>query len=257
MTPPYFAAKGGIMPFLGTIINFIIVIVAGILGTLIKKGIPERVSGAIMCAMGACVVMIGVDGFMEAAPPVAEDAFLSAGLVKVLIVIISMGLGTLIGTLIDIDKWVERLGLFLEKKLGKLNTGGGFAKGFVSCTLLFCVGAMALNGALADAMGSPDILIAKGVIDGFSCFMMATSLGIGCAFSAFGVLIYQGLITLGGLFLFSAVPEATMSYVSITGSVVVMLVGTNVLGATQVKTANMIPAIFLPFALAPLAELIF
>lgn len=245
------------MPFLGTIINFIIVMVAGILGALFKKGISERFESAIMTAMGACVVMIGVDGFMEAAPAVSEDSMLSAGLVKVLIVIISMGLGTLIGTLIDIDKWVTRLGDFLEKKLGKLNTGGGFSRGFVSCTILFCVGAMAVNGSIADAAGKPDILIAKSVIDGFSCFMMATSFGIGCAFSAFGVLIYQGLLTLGGLFLFSAVPAATLSYVSITGSLVIMLIGTNLLGVTRVKTANMIPAIFLPFALAPLSALLF
>lgn len=245
------------MPFLGTIINFIIVMVAGILGALFKKGISERFERAIMTAMGACVVMIGVDGFMEAAPAVSEDSMLSAGLVKVLIVIISMGLGTLIGTLIDIDKWVTRLGDFLEKKLGKLNTGGGFSRGFVSCTILFCVGAMAVNGSIADAAGKPDILIAKSVIDGFSCFMMATSFGIGCAFSAFGVLIYQGLLTLGGLFLFSAVPAATLSYVSITGSLVIMLIGTNLLGVTRVKTANMIPAIFLPFALAPLSALLF
>ena len=244
------------MPFLGTIVNFVIVAIAGILGTLVKKGMPEKVSGAIMCAMGACVVLIGVDGFMESAPPVAEDSFLSAGLVKILIVIISMGVGTLVGTLINLDGLVERLGLFLEKRLGKLSTGGGFSKGFVSCTLLFCVGAMAINGSIADAMGSPDILIAKSVIDGFSCFMMATSFGIGCAFSAFAVLLYQGILTLGGLLIFSFIPEATLSYVSITGSVVIMLIGTNLLGATKVKTANMIPEIFLPFALAPLFELI-
>ena len=245
------------MPFLGTIINFVVVLIAGTLGALLKCGIPDRLEKAIMGAMGACVVVIGLEGALEAPPEVSPDSMLSAGLVKMLIIIISMGLGTLIGTIIDIDKWLTRFGDFLEKKLGKLSTGGGFSRGFVSCTMLFCVGAMAVNGAIADAMGEPDILIAKTVIDAFACFMMATSLGIGCAFSAFGVLIYQGLITLGGLFLFSAVPEATMSYVSITGSVVVMLVGTNVLGATQVKTANMIPAIFLPFALAPLAELIF
>lgn len=245
------------MPFLGTIINFVVVLIAGTLGALLKCGIPDRLEKAIMGAMGACVVVIGLEGALEAPPEVSADSMLSAGLVKTLIIIISMGLGTLIGTIIDIDKWLTRFGDFLEKKLGKLSTGGGFSRGFVSCTMLFCVGAMAVNGAIADAMGEPDILIAKTVIDAFACFMMATSLGIGCAFSAFGVLIYQGLITLGGLFLFSAVPEATMSYVSITGSVVVMLVGTNVLGATQVKTANMIPAIFLPFALAPLAELIF
>ena len=245
------------MPFLGTIINFFVVLITGMLGSLIRKDIPERFNRAIMAAMGACVVMIGIDGYMEPAPAVSPDSIFSAGLVKILVVILSMGIGTLVGTLIDIDKWVTRLGDLFEKKLGKLSTGGGFSRGFVSCTLLFCVGAMAFNGAIADAVGEPDILIAKSVIDGFSCFMMATSMGIGCAFSAFGVLIYQGILTLGGIFLFSAVPAATLSYVSITGSVVIMLMGTNVLGATNVKTANMIPAVFMPFALAPLVELLF
>ena len=244
------------MPFLGTIINFVVVFIAGTLGALLKCGIPDRLEKAIMGAMGACVVVIGLEGALEAPPEVSADSMLSAGLVKMLIIIISMGLGTLIGTIIDIDKWLTRFGDFLEKKLGKLSTGGGFGKGFVSCTLLFCVGAMAVNGSIADAMGSPDVLIAKAVIDGFSCFIMATSFGIGCAFSAFALLIYQGLIAVGGYFLFSAIPAATLSYVSITGSVVIMLIGTNLLGATKVKTANMIPAIFLPFLLAPLFDLI-
>ena len=244
------------MPFLGTIINFIVVLIAGTLGTFLKKGIPERLEQAIMGAMGACVIVIGAEGALAAPPAVPENSFLSAGLVKILIVIISMGLGTIIGTLIDIDKWVVRLGDFLEKKLGKLNTGGGFSRGFVSCTMLFCVGAMSVNGAIADAVGDPSILIAKSVLDAFTCFMLATTYGIGCAFSAFAVLIYQGLISLGGFFLFSSVPADTLAYVSITGSVVIMLVGLNVLGATKVKTANMIPAVFIPFALAPLMQLI-
>ena len=243
------------LPFTGTAVNFVIVLIAGILGTLIRKRIPERITDAIMTAMGACVVVIGIDGVMESAPAVSSDSLLSAGLVKMLIMIISMGLGTILGTLINIDGLVVRLGDYLEKKLGRLGSGGGFSRGFVSCTILFCVGAMAVNGSIADAMGDPDILIAKSVIDGFSCFMMATSAGIGCAFSAFGVLIYQGLLTLGGMFVFTSVPAATLSYVSIVGSVVIMLIGTNLLGITKVKTANMIPAIFLPFALVPLMNL--
>lgn len=244
------------MPFVGTIINFVTVLIAGTLGALLRRGIPERLEQAIMSAIGACVVIIGAEGALAAPPAVPDDSLLSAGLVKILIVIISLGLGTIIGTLIDIDKWVVKLGDFLEKRLGKFNTGGGFSRGFVSCTMLFCVGAMAVNGAIDDAMGDPSILIAKSVLDAFSCFMLATSYGIGCAFSAFAVLIYQGLISLGGYFLFSSVPADTLSYVSITGSVVIMLIGLNVLGATKVKTANMIPAVFIPLALAPLMQLI-
>ena len=244
------------MPFLGTLVNFLTVFTCGILGMLVKKGIPENVRKNLMTAISVCVIYIGIDGVMEAAPILVESSFLSSGLIKVLIMIISMAAGTLIGELINIDKWVNRLGEILEKKFSKDGEQGNFAKGFVSCSLLFCVGAMAVNGAIADAVGDPSILIAKSVLDAFTCFMLAASYGIGCAFSAFAVLIYQGLISVGGYFLFSSIPADTLSYVSITGSIVIMLVGLNVIGATKIKTANMIPAVFIPFALAPLVQLI-
>lgn len=237
------------MPFLGTIVNFAAVLVAGILGSLIKKGVPERISNGILSAMAVCVMYIGIDGILEAAPPLTEGAALSAGLVKVLIMILSMGLGTLIGELIDIDKQMNRLGAFVEKKVAHGGEQGGIAKGFVACSLLFCVGAMAINGAIEDAFGNPDILLAKTVIDAISCFVMATSMGIGCALSAFTLLIYQGGIAVLGSFLKDFIPAAGLTYMSVTGSLIIILIGTNMLGITKAKTANMIPAIFIPLAL--------
>ena len=250
------------MPFLGTIINFFVVLICGIVGSLVKTGIPERIEKSVMSAMAICVIYIGVDGILESAPAVSEDSFLSAGLVKVLVMIISMALGTLLGELIDIDKWLGRLGAFLESKFapptkeGEVASTGNFARGFVSCSLLFCVGAMAVNGALDDVMGKPDTLLAKSVIDGISCFIMSSSMGIGCAFSAAVVLIYQGLISLLGLGLVEVLPASIISYMSITGSLIIILIGTNMLGCTKVKTANMIPAIFMPIAVAPLLSLL-
>ncbi len=244
------------MPFLGTIVNFSAVLVCGVAGSFVKKGIPKRISDAVMYAMAICVIYIGIDGMLEAPPVITEDSFLSAGLVKVLIMILSAGIGTLIGELIDIDKWVNRLGEFLESKFSKDGESGHFARGFVSCSILFCVGAMAVNGAFADAMGKPDVLFAKSVIDGISCFVMATTLGIGCAFSAFLVLAYQGVLTLLGYFLSAVLPAYSLTYMSVTGSLVIILIGTNMLGCTKVKTANMIPAIFLPALIAPLLAII-
>ena len=234
------------MPFLGTIVNFAAVLVAGILGSLIKKGVPERFSSSIMSAMAICVIYIGVDGALEGAPAVSADSFLSAGLIKILIMILSMGLGTLIGELLDLDKQMHRLGAFVEKKLNHGGEQGSIAKGFVACSLLFCIGAMAVNGAIFDAVGKPDTLLAKSVIDAISCFVMATSLGIGCALSAFTVLAYQGAIALMGSFAASLIPAAGLTYMSVTGSLIIVLIGTNMLGITKVKTANMVPAIFLP-----------
>lgn len=244
------------MPFLGTLVNFLAVLVCGIIGTLIKKGVPKRVSDAVMSAMAVCVIYIGIDGVMEAAPTLVEGAFLSNGLIKALIMILSMAVGTLFGELINFDKWVNRLGEILEKKFAKDGEQGNFAKGFVSCSLLFCVGAMTVNGAFQDAMGKPDLLLAKAVIDGIVCFMMASTLGIGCAFSSFFVLIYQSALSLLGYFLAGALPATSISYMSMTGSLIIILIGTNVLGCTKVKTANMTPAIFLPALIAPLIALL-
>ncbi len=248
------------MPFLGTIVNFFAVLVCGIVGALVKRGVPKRISDAIMSAMAVCVIYIGIDGMLAEAPEiVGEGALVSDGLAKILIMILSMAIGTLIGELIDIDKMINRLGEFLEKKLvrNKDTEQNNFSRGFVSCSLLFCVGAMTVNGAIADAMGNPDILLAKSVIDGIACFIMATTLGFGCAFSAFFVLVYQGLISIVGYFLIAVLPASTIAYISATGSLVIILVGTNVLGCTKVKTANMIPAIFMPALIAPLFDLIF
>jgi uncharacterized membrane protein YqgA involved in biofilm formation len=206
--------------------------------------------------MAICVVYIGIEGALETAPAV-EESFLSAGLVKILITILSLGLGALVGELIDIDKWVGRLGDLVERKFAvksgeEDSAKGRFSRGFVSCSILFCVGAMTVNGAIADASGRPDILLAKSVIDGIMCFVMATSLGFGCAFSAFFVLIYQGALTALGFLLAEILPVATVTYMSVAGSLVIVFIGTNMLGITKVKTANLVPAMFMPIPLAAL-----
>lgn len=240
------------MPFLGTIVNFFAVLVCGLLGMLVKRGVPKKISDALASAMAICVIYIGIDGALESAPTLPEGSFLSGGLVKVLIMILSLGIGTLIGELVDLDGLVNRLGESLERKFVKDGEQGRFAKGFVSCSLLFCVGAMTVNGAFQDALGNSDILIAKSVIDGIMCFVMASTLGVGCVVSAFFVLGYQGLLTLLGLFIADILPASSISYMSVTGSLIIVLIGTNMLGMTKVKTANMTPAIFLPALVAPL-----
>lgn len=240
------------MPFLGTIVNFLAVLVCGLLGMLVKRGVPKKISDALASAMAICVIYIGIDGALESAPTLPEGSFLSGGLVKVLIMIISLGIGTLIGELVDLDGLVNRLGESLERKSVKDGEQGRFARGFVSCSLLFCVGAMTVNGAFQDALGNSDILIAKSVIDGIMCFVMASTLGVGCVVSAFFVLGYQGLLTLLGLFIADILPASSISYMSVTGSLIIVLIGTNMLGMTKVKTANMTPAIFLPTLVAPL-----
>lgn len=237
-------------------VNFAVVLILGIVGTLIKRGIPKRISESIMAAVGICVVYIGIDGILEAAPAVPEGCIIPSGLFKVLVMILSMAFGTLIGELINIDKGINKLGEFLAKRLGKFGSGD-FGKGFVSCSLLFCVGAMTINGAIADAQGDPSLLLAKSVIDGISVLLMSGTMGIGCAFSAFFVLVYQGVVTIAAFALVEVLSAATLTYMSVTGSLIIVFLGTNVIGFTKVRTANMIPAMFLPIAFEALLKLIF
>lgn len=247
-----------IFPFTGTLINFLCIIVFSVLGVLVGQRLPERINRGVFAAIAVCVVYIGLEGAFEAPGDFALDTFFgNKGLTKFIIILISMAVGTAIGEIIDIDKWVNILGEKIERKFIK-NTDsakGSFAKGFVSCTIMTCVGAMAVNGAIQDAVGNPNVLIAKSVIDAISCFIMATSLGIGCAFSAFPMLIYQGLITAAFLILESMIPASTIYYLSVTGSLIIVLIGTNFMGATNVKTANMTPAIFVPMILVPILQL--
>jgi uncharacterized membrane protein YqgA involved in biofilm formation len=116
---------------------------------------------------------------------------------------------------------------------------------------------MTINGAILDAAGQPDILIAKSVIDSISCFVFATTLGFGCVFGGISVLIYQGGIALVALMFSSLIPADILSYLSAVGSLILILIGTNFLGATDVKTANMTPAVLMPFVIVPIIKLFF
>ena len=253
------------MPFAGTLINAAAILIFASLGSLVKRGIPERFSRSILSAVAICVAYLGIDGALEIPSEELDlpDAIFNESITGFVIIIVSMVLGTLIGELIDIDKLVTRLGEGIEKKLSRSKSpdsdgahGGSFAKGFISCTIMTCVGAMAVNGAIFDANGDPGILIAKSVIDAIACFIMATSLGIGCAFSAIPMLIYQGVITLIALLFSAVIPAESIYYLSVTGSLIIVLIGTNFLGATNVKTANMTPAVFLPLILTPLLNML-
>lgn len=245
-------------PYIGTLVNFAVVLVMGITGSFIKKGIPKRFSDSVMAAMAVSVIYIGIEGALEAAPDTSAFApGLSSGLFKILVMIISMAVGTFIGELIDIEKWIDRLGELASSKLDRFGGKETFAKGFVSCSILFCVGAMAVNGAIESAAGNHQILITKSVIDGVSVLVMSSTLGIGCAFSAFFVLVYQGALTLFGTLLVGALSASTLTYMSTTGSLILVLIGTNMLGITKVKTANMVPSMFVAVGVEALLKLIF
>ena len=240
----------------GTLVNVAAVAVAGSLGTLLKKGIPERITKTVMYGMALCVAYIALDGLFD-----YSRGYPNASQYHILIPILSVALGALCGELIDIDKQMNRLGAYLERRIGK--SGGKVAEGFTSCTVLFCVGAMAIVGSIQGGLfNSHEVILAKTVIDTVSCFVLATSLGIGCALSAIAVLLYQGGIATAAYFVgkwitggaeTAAEAEAmianlpAINEMNCVGSLIILAIALNMLGAARVRVANLLPALFLPF----------
>lgn len=248
------------MPFLGTIINFLCVAVFSLLGAGLKKIIPQRASKAILSAVGVCIIYMGIDGALEPAEGHLTTFFGDAGVTKFIIIVISLVLGTAIGEAINLDKHIGALGEKIESRISKGEGNGDFARGFVAVTLTTCVGAMAVFGSILDAAGDPSTLIAKSVLDAISCTIMAASFGVGCAFAAIPILVYQGSITALTLLVQTALADSpvfnsAIYYMSSSGSLILVLIGLNFLGATNVKTANMTPAVFIPLIMTPILAL--
>ena len=241
----------------GTLVNTVAVLFGALLGlgiravigrrkaALKKSDAPARrdVAGGIQKGLGLCVLLIGLSGALE---------------VKyTLVMILSVALGALVGELLDLDGWLNRFGAFVERKLGGKQQGT-FAQGFVSATLLFCVGAMTVTGALESAlMHTHDTYYAKGLIDMVCAVTFASALGAGVVLSAAGVFAVQGTLVLIALLAGNAIPALVTGEMIAVGSLLVMAIGTNLLGATKVRVMNLVPAMFFPIALCPLYELIF
>ncbi len=223
------------MSFTGVIVNTFTVLIGSLLGLLLKRGIPERVSSAVMTGIGLCTVLIGISGALEGQ--------------NILIAIASMVFGSILGTLIDIDDKINRLGLWVEKKFQSRGGGDGkvsVAQGFVTASLLFCIGAMTINGSLnAGISGDNSLLFTKATLDFFSSFMLSASLGIGVLFAAAFVFGFQGLIVLLAGFLAPFLTGAAIAEMNCAGSLIILAIGTNLLNVTEIKVANYLPAIVL------------
>lgn len=219
----------------GAVINFLLVILGTFLGLIFKKGIPEKVKNTLMGGMALCVLYIGITGIFEDGT-------------NIIIVIISFALGAVIGELIDFDGLVNRFGGFLEKKLSHGETH--IAEGFVTATLLFCVGAMTVVGSIeSGVLGENSTLYSKGMIDCVAAMALTSSLGIGVILSAFSVLVLEGGLTLLAVYVQPLLTDAVITHMSVIGSLLIISLGLNMLGITKIKVMNYLPAIFLPIIL--------
>lgn len=230
----YLRSKGErkmFVDFTGTLVNAAAIIAGSAVGLVFKGGIPEKVNDTLIKGLGLCVIFIGISGALK-----GND---------MLVLIVSIALGGIIGELIDIDSRLKEFGDNLEKKLkGK---GGRVSEAFVTSSLLFCVGAMAIVGALESGLtGNHEKLFTKSMLDGISSIIFASSLGVGVIFSAAAVFVYQGIITLGASALKGVLVTSVINDMTAVGSILIIGIGLNMLGSSKVKTANFLPAIFLP-----------
>lgn len=222
---------------IATFVNCGVIIVGCIIGLFIKGGIPERFNKIIMNGLALCAMFIGFSGALEGN--------------NTIITIVSMAVGALIGELINIDKWLNKLGETIQKKLDKGNgKESRIAEGFVNASLLFCVGAMSIVGALqAGLAGNYDTIYAKTVLDGVSSIIFSASMGIGVIFSSVTVLLYQGGITLCATFLSGILSQAVIAEMTAVGSLMIVGLGLNLLEVTDIKIANLLPGILVPVVL--------
>jgi uncharacterized membrane protein YqgA involved in biofilm formation len=221
------------MFLLGTLVNGALIIIGTLLGKVLNR-IPESMKVTVMYAIGLAVMVLGLQMGLK------SENFL--------IVILSLVIGAVLGEVWALEDKLNKLGMWLERKLGPSTGKGSIAEGFVTATLIFVIGAMAIIGALDSGIrGDHDVLYTKSIIDGFTSIILTTTLGIGVLFSAVPVMLYEGLIALFATQIDTIVPKALMDQfiteMTATGGVMIFAIGLNLTGMTKIKVANFLPGI--------------
>lgn len=221
------------MILLGTIVNTLLIIVGAFIGRFLHN-IPERMKETIMYAIGLAVLAIGIQMTFEST--------------QFLIVIMSLVIGAVLGEWANIDTKINLLGQWVERKIPNGNKEVSVAQGFVTATLIFAIGSMAIIGAIDSGLRNDHaVLITKGIIDGFTAIILSSTLGIGVALAAVPVFLYQGLITLFSTQISKFVPTELLNFfiseMTATGGLMIAAIGLNLLGITKIRVANLIPGI--------------
>lgn len=231
------------MVIFGALMNALEAFVGGLLGLVFKSRVSDDLGDFLLKGQGLCVVLVAVQGM--------------TGEGNISVVTLSVALGALVGYLLDIDGAVRRLGDWVQSRLDAVLAGsarfGSFSEGFVTATLFTCTGAMAIVGSLESGIAlQHETLIAKGVIDLVVCIPMAATLGIGVPFCGVSLLVYESVLSLAASLLGPLLTDMVIAQMSVTGSLLLFAVATNLLDLTDLKVANLLPAAFMPMALVPL-----
>jgi uncharacterized membrane protein YqgA involved in biofilm formation len=231
---------------LGTLINVVTILLGGVLGTMLGNRMPERMRKTVVSGLGLFTLAYGFKLFLE-----TQNALIVAG---------GLLLGTLLGEWWQVEAGLEWLGSWMQRKVQRGNDGDGrkrFIQGFMTASLIFCIGPMAILGSIQDGLtGDYQTLAIKAILDGFAALAFASSLGIGVTFSAFPVLVYQGGITLlSSQVNRIATPEMMKEMSAVGGLLLIGLAISNLLEIKPIKVGNMLPALIIAPILAALVAL--
>lgn len=224
---------------IGTVANAAAIVAGTVAGLVLRRGLPDKVEKTLKDAVSLAVVVIGVQMALKTT--------------NALICVISLALGAIIGEFADLDKGFNYLGSQAGNFLahGDASAGSRIAAGFVSASLLFCPGAMAVIGSIQDGLvGDPSTLFVKSLLDGIFSVVMAANLGVGVALSALSVGLYQGSITLLAGVLETVATPVVLAEITSVGGVMILGIGLNLLGLTKIKIANLVPGLIPAIVLA-------
>lgn len=221
------------MVLLGSIINAVLIILGAVIGRFFQN-IPETMKNTVLSIIGLAVALLGIQMGFESS--------------NFIIIVVSLVVGAVIGEWVDLDKQLNRLGKWIESKFRKKKSDSNIAEGFVTATLIFLIGSMAIIGALDSGLRNDhDVLITKGIIDGFTAIVLSSTLGIGVLLSAFPVFLYQGIIAIFSGIISAYIPEAALEMfikeMTATGGVMILAIGLNIAGLTKIRVANLLPGI--------------
>lgn len=221
----------------GTLVNTATVLAGGLLGTLLGSGLSERIRGTVMTGMSLVVIALGIKMTLETS--------------NILIVLGSVTIGSVLGEVLHLQRRLDSLGLWLEAVTSRFSflSGGNFSQGFVTASLVFCVGPMTIMGSIQDGLsGDSSLLLVKSVLDGFAAIAFASVMGMGVTFSAITVLLVQGALTLGSSLLSNVLTRSMVSELTATGGVIMLGIAIHMLDLKRIRLANFLPAL----AIAPL-----
>ena len=215
----------------GTVVNTLAIVAGSLLGISLLRGISDAYKETVIAAIGLAVLLIGLKSALQ-----TDD---------LLLVIISLALGAVIGEMLRIEVRLEALGRWIGSQMGR--AGEGVAQGFVTASLVFCVGAMAIIGSLESGLtGNHQTLFAKSLLDGVTSVIFASTLGIGVIFSSVSVLVYQGAITLAAAYLKPFLTAGVVAQMSAVGGLLIVAIGLNILDIKKLRIGNMLPGLFIP-----------